>query len=138
MGARGPVPLRSSERSRNSRQPEITTIEKNGRVEQPLLGFDDPHPIIRDMWFAMADSAQSEWYEPSDWEYARFTLHFADQLLKNSRPSAQMFAGITSALGDLLVSEGARRRLRLEIERDQSKTDIIDISEMFRERIENA
>ena len=86
----------------------------------------------------MADSAQSEWYEPSDWEYARFTLHFADQLLKTNRPSAQMFQGITSALSDLLISEGARRRLRMEIERDQAKTDIIDISAMFRERIENA
>ena len=138
MGARGPVPKRSSEKAPTSKQVEVTTIEKNGRVEQPLLGFDDPHPIIRDMWFAMADSAQSEWYEPSDWEYARFTLHFADQLLKTSRPSAQMFQGITSALSDLLISEGARRRLRMEIERDQAKTDIIDISAMFRERIENA
>lgn len=136
MGARGPVPKRSSERQRkNKPEFEITTIETDGPVLMPELGLENPHPIIVDLWDSLGMSAQNEYYEPSDWQFARFTLHFANQLLWNSRPSAQMFQGITSALSDLLVSEGSRRRLRMEIERNKSQADIVDLSEMFKERM---
>lgn len=136
MGGRGPVPKRSSERQRrNKPEVEITTIEVSGPADQPELGLEDPHPIIVDLWHSLAESAQAEFYEPSDWQFARFTLHFASDLLKAGRPSAQMFQGVTSALSDLLVSEGARRRLRMEVERNKSQADIVDISAMFRERM---
>lgn len=136
MGGRGPVPKRSSERERrNKPEVEITRIEATGPVDQPELGLENPHPIISDLWDSMGGSAQSEYYEPSDWQFARFTLHFANQLLWNQRPSAQMFQGILSALSDLLLSEGSRRRLRMEIERNKSQADIVDISEMFKERM---
>lgn len=139
MGARGPVPKRSSERERRNKPDfEITTIETDGDVLMPELGFDNPHPIIEDLWASLGLSAQHEYYEPSDWQFARFTLHFANQLLWSSRPSAQMFQGVTSALSDLLVSEGSRRRLRMEIERNQAKAEIVDISELFRERMGEA
>lgn len=139
MGARGPVPKRSSERERRNKPDyEITTIDIDGDVIMPELGIENPHPIITDLWDSLGMSAQQQYYEPSDWQFARFTLHFANQLLWNSRPSAQMFQGITSALSDLLVSEGSRRRLRMEIERNQSSADIVDISALFRERMENA
>lgn len=135
----GPVPKRSEERiRRNKPEYEITRIEAEGTVEQPDLGFDDPHPITVELWESMAQSAQSEYYEPTDWAYAKFVLHHADQLLKNSRPSAQMFQGITSSFGDLLMSEGARRRVAMEIERNKAKAQIIDISAEFRERMEQA
>ena len=139
MGARGPVPKRSSERERRNKPDfEITTIETDGDVLMPELGLDNPHPIIEDLWVSLGLSAQHEYYEPSDWQFARFTLHFANQLLWSSRPSAQMFQGVTSALSDLLVTEGSRRRLRMEIERNQSKAEIVDISELFRERMGEA
>lgn len=139
MGARGPVPKRSSERERRNKPDfEITTIETDGDVLMPELGIENPHPIVSDLWDSLGMSAQNEYYEPSDWQYARFTLHFANQLLWSARPSAQMFQGITSALSDLLVSEGSRRRLRMEIERNKSQADIVDLSELFKERMENA
>lgn len=136
MGARGPVPKRSEERIRRN-EPEIpiTKIEAAGVVEAPELDFPDPHPMIVDFWEAIVSSAQAEYYEPSDYEFARFTLHFADQLLKSSRPSAQMLQGINSALSDLLVSEGARRRVRMEVERQKTNAAVVDISEMFKERM---
>jgi len=139
MGMQGPVPKRSSERQRrNAPEMEITTIEVEGPSPQPDLGLDNPHPIIADMWESMGRSAQSEFYEPSDWQFARFTLHFANQLVWNQRPSAQMFQGVTSALSDLLLSEGSRRRLRMEIERNKASADVVDISQMFRERMGEA
>lgn len=139
MSRPGPVPKRSEERiRRNKPEYEITTIEAVGNVEQPDLGFDDPHPITVEIWESMAQSAQAQYYEPTDWSYAKFVLHHADQQLKTSRPSAQMFQGITSSFGDLLLSEGARRRVAMEIERNKASAQVIDISAEFRERMENA
>ena len=91
--------------------------------------------MIVDFWEAIVSSAQAEYYEPSDYEFARFTLHFADGLLKSARPSAQMLQGVNSALSDLLVSEGARRRVRMEVERQKTNAAVVDISEMFKERM---
>lgn len=136
MGITGPVPKRSEERiRRNVEQYEITKIEATGEVEQPELGFDDPHPIIVDLWRSMGESAQSQYYEPSDYEFARFVLHFADGLLKSSRPSAQMFAGVSSAMTELLLSEGSRRRMRMEIERNKAAAQVVDISEELKKRM---
>jgi len=136
MAGVGPVPKRSDERiRRNKDDVEVTKIDAAGEVDQPPLGFDDPHPVISDLWDSLGESAQNQYYEPSDWQYARFVLHFADGLIKSSRPSAQMFQGIHSALADLLVSEGSRRRVRMEIERANAQADVIDISEEFKKRM---
>lgn len=135
----GPVPKRSEERiRRNKPEFEITKINADGVVTQPELGITDPHPITADFWESLADSGQSRFYEPSDWQFARFTLHFADQLLKSSRPSAQMLQGVNSALSDLLVSEGARRRVRMEVERQKTKAEVVDLAAMFEERMKTA
>lgn len=135
----GPVPKRSEERiRRNKPETPITKIEVDGPARQPDLGMDDPHPIIKEFWESMGQSGQAQYYEPTDWSYAKFTLHFADQLLKSSRPSAQLLQGVNSALGDLLVSEGSRRRVRMEVERNQAKADVVDLQEMFMERMKNS
>lgn len=139
IGTRGPIPKRSEERiRRNNDEVEITKIEAGGLVEQPPLGLDDPHPMIVDFWESLGDSAQSKFYEPSDWQFARFTLHFADQLVRSSKPSSQMLMAVNSSLTELLVSEGSRRRVRMEIEREQAKAQVVDIATMFQERMRDA
>jgi hypothetical protein len=104
-------------------------------VRAPELGLVDPHPLIAGMYVSLGESAQSRFYEPSDWAYAQFVLHFADQLVKSSRPSGQMLATVQSMLTDLLFSEGARRRVRLEVERSVSDAQVIDVAGMLRERL---
>lgn len=137
MGTRGPVPKRSDQRVRRNKD-EAGPAEKVtalGSVEVPPLGLEDPHPLIVDFYESLKDSAQSRYYEPSDWQFARFTLHFADKLVKSGKPSSQMLAAVNAALTELLVSEGARRRVRLEVEREQTKGELIDLASMFRERM---
>lgn len=137
MGQKGPVPKRSTERiRRNKDDVEIDTIEVIGSVSTPDLGFDDPHPLIVDLYTSLSESAQSQYYEPSDWQFARFTLHFADQLVKSGRPSAQLLAAVNQSLTDLLVSEGSRRRVRLEVERSQNEGTVLDVAEMFRQQMQ--
>lgn len=137
MGTRGPVPKRSDQRIRRNKDDAgpVEKITTAGTVDVPALGIDNPHPIITDLYESLAESAQARYYEPSDWAFARYTLHFADRLIKSNRPSSQMLAAVNSALTELLVSEGARRRVRLEVERDQDVPgDVVDLAEMFRQR----
>lgn len=136
MGARGPIPKRSDQRvRRNKDDAPVETVSAIGAVEVPDLGLSDPHPIVVDLWNSLSDSAQRKYYEPSDWAYAKFALHFADKLLKSRQPSAVMVSSVDAMLNQLLVSEGARRRVRLEVERDQNAGAVIDIAAALRERM---
>lgn len=134
--APGPVPKRSEERIRRNKPViPITKVQAAGRVEQPELGFPDVHPMIQDFWDSLGESAQAKYYEPSDWQFARFTLHFANQLVNSGRPSAQLLTTVNSALTDLLVTEGARRRVQIEVEREQQKNNVADVAELFKQRL---
>lgn len=138
MGERGPVPKRSEERIRRNKIEPTDRVEMIGDVEVPPLDIPNAHPIIEDFYESLKQSGQSKWYEPSDWQYARYTLSFANRLIKNNRPSSNMFAAINSALQDLLVSEGQRRRVRMEVERNEAKGEVVDLAEMFREKLSKA
>lgn len=137
MGTRGPIPKRSEERiRRNKPEVPIDKIPVIGSVEIPVLDFDDPHPLVVDLYESMSRSAQAKFFEPSDWQFAKFTLHFADKLLKSPRPSSQLLAAVNSMLTDLLVSEGSRRRVRLEVERSESVGEVLDVADLFRQRLQ--
>jgi hypothetical protein len=134
----GPVPKRSDERiRRNKPDVPIEKVPVVGHVGIPDLGLDDPHDITTGLYSALIVSAQSKYFEDSDWAYARFTLHFVDKLVKSPRPSGQVLATVHSMMSDLLVSEGARRRFRIEIERAAEGTDdnVIDIATLFKQRL---
>ena len=132
----GPVPKRSEERiRRNVDVVETDTVEMIGPVEVPELGLVDPHPLISDLYASLADSGQSKYYEPSDWEFARILCHFLDRQVKSSKPSGQLIAVLHSMMTDLLIAEGARRRVRLEIERESAKAQIYDVADRFREML---
>ena len=133
----GPPPKRSDQRiRRNKQEVPIDKIETIGPVLVPDLGMLDPHPLVVETYLSLQESAQSRFYESSDWAFAKITLHFTDYLLKSHRPSGQMLSTVHSMLGDLLVSEASRRRVRLEVERSQgSDATVLDIADMFRERL---
>lgn len=136
MGTRGPVPNRSDQRvRRNKDETPVESVAYIGRVQQPPLDLPNAHPMIEDFYSSLADSAQAQFYEPSDWQFARFTLHFANKLVQSGKPSSQMLAAVNSALTNLLVSEGDRRRVRMEVEREESKKQIADVASLFRERL---
>lgn len=132
---RGQVPKRSSERIRRNKENEVETVPHIGPVEAPELGFPDPHPMIVDFYEALKESGQAQYYEPSDWQFARFTLHFADKLIKSQKPSSVMLTAINSALSNLLVTEGDRRRVRMEVEREQAKAELYDVADLFYEEL---
>ena len=118
----GPVPKRSTERRRRNK-PEGVQVEQvpvvTPVVECPPAD-ESWHPIARDWYDSLAQSGQAVFYEPSDWATARYVAEAMSRGLQASRFSAQLFAAVSSAMTELLTTEGARRRARLEIERGKS------------------
>jgi hypothetical protein len=132
------IPKRSDQLiRRNIQENPATKITAVGAVEVPDLGIDNPHPLVADLYRSLKDSAQSRFYEPSDWAYARLTLFFVDDLLKQSKKSSMMLASVNSMLTSLLLTEGDRRRVRLEVERNTGGevASVTDIADVYRERL---
>ena len=139
LGVPGPVPNRSDQRVRRN-EPEIPIekVTEIGRVEVPDLMIADAHPFVTAFYNSLRKSAQRKYYEPSDWEYARLTLHFVNKLIWAEKPSPTLLASVNQMLSSLLVTEGDRRRVRIEVERQASaKNDenVVEISEIYRKRL---
>ncbi|WP_040477621.1 hypothetical protein [Longispora albida] len=114
---RGPIPKRSDQRRRRNQDEPITTITPgDGPVDAPPLGFP-AHALAADWYAALAESGQALYFEPSDWAAARILAYDLTRHLNSGRVSAQMLAAVWSGMADLLTTEAARRRVRMEIER---------------------
>lgn len=112
----GPVPKRSSQRRRQNVESRPDVIVRHGDVEVPEPG-DAWHPVARDWFLSLAESGQSQYFEPSDWQHARYIAEAMTTNLNAGKFSAQLFASVESAMNNLGSTEGARRRLRIEVER---------------------
>lgn len=131
MGARGPVPKRSSERRRRNKESKPDTVKPRkpkaapkGKQAEPDVFAPRPakktwHPIAREWYESLPDSGQTVFYEPSDWTAAFYVAEVMSRHLQAKRMSAQLFASVWAAMAELLTTEGARRRARIEVERDQ-------------------
>lgn len=119
MGARGPVPKRVDERhghiSTDDRE-AVSRVRKTGAVRVPPADRSW-HRFARDWYRSLAESAQSRFYEPSDWQAARMVATEMTRMLQADFPSPTLFKAIWSAMDGLLTTEGARRRVKVEVER---------------------
>jgi hypothetical protein len=135
MGERGPVGKKSDQRvRRNKDEATVTTLEVQGPVKAPKLdlGFP-PHPLVQDFWDSLADSGQAQEYEPSDWQYMRITLYVLNEMLMTNNISAMKLAEVNKMFSALLVAVGDRRRMKLEIERNQATAQVFDIRDQLQE-----
>lgn len=119
---RGPVPKRSEQRRRTNKNP-AGTVTKAPSGAQGGPGYEPPaadelwHPLIRDLYASAGKSGQSEFWEPTDWDMLRIGSQVMSDQLASGRPSAVMFAAWDALMARLLMTEGDRRRMRLELER---------------------
>jgi len=107
------------------------------------------HPIARDWYHSLEGSPQSVYFQSSDWAAARLLAHELTTYLgptprSGEQPeyrqrNANMFAALWSAMGDLLTTEGARRKLRIEVERpdpdESADADTVASLADYRERL---
>lgn len=126
MGARGPVPKRSNQKHGHRSQEEKAEYDKVA-IDAPPVQAQEPdatwHQVAKDWFTSLGESGQSRFYEPSDWATARYVAEAMSRNLKAGRFSGQLFAAIMSGMSSLLVTEGDRRRVKLELERAGATAD---------------
>ena len=114
----GPVSKRSDQRRRRNKP---SGIEVTKAVSRPVEDAPAPdpawHPIAVEWFESLGDSGQAQFYERSDWAQARVWAELLSRQLESERPSAQMIASWQAGATELLTTEGARRRARMELDK---------------------
>lgn len=115
--APGPIPKRSEERTRRNR-PEnegSVPLSKGERVPYRVPPVDSKwHPRAKQWYRSLSRSGMREYYELSDYEMARILCDALTEYYR--RPSAMMLATVMQSMTSLGVTEGERRRMRIELE----------------------
>lgn len=115
---RGPVPARSDQRRRTNKDAvEIESAPASEVVEVP-----EPCPTwhaAATRWYqSLQVSGQSRFYEPSDWAQAWVWAEFLSRALEQGmRVNGQLITAWSAGAAELLTTEGARRRMRIELAR---------------------
>lgn len=123
----GPVPNRSDDLSRKrnanrANRPDVTKAEAFPVDVPPTPG--DWHPIAKQVFESLKTSGQSQFYQNSDWAFAFLICSDLDFYLKEDRNRSAMRAQtIYSALGNLMMTEADRRRLRIELQAPPENTE---------------
>ena len=136
MGSRGPVPKRSSQRRRANKPPIPVTAAPTGATSPVPELRDGLHPLAVRWFEALAASGQSAFYEPSDWAQALVVAEAVDSFARE--PQAAMLRTILTASTSLLVTEGDRRRLQVELQRtpvDADEAAAVAALDSYRERL---
>lgn len=133
----GPIPNRSADlaRPRERKGGKFKTdVVTKGTALPVVIPDIDPnwHPIAIQLWESMAVSGQSAYYQQSDWAML-YSLCDDLSYVKNQtyKRSGQMLQVIYTTLSSLLVTEGDRRRLRIELEEpeeDQEEASVTAIN----------
>jgi hypothetical protein len=143
----GPIPKRDEMKAGHNAKSESEEIDRpkmTGRVVRPdLRKFPGmiTQTLTKGFWESLSESGQSQYYEPSDWMTALTALHLLDkQLASGERVSPTMVAAIWQMLTSIAVTEGERRRLRIEVERvtageDGDGAKVIPISQVYADRL---
>lgn len=132
MGTRGPVGKRVDQKLGHISKAEresVTKVSVGGGFTPPMEPEENWHPIAKNWFRSLANSGQVFFYEPSDWHTAYYVAEAMDRSLNGvsydkesgkyvkTRFSGQLFSAIMSGMASLLVTEGDRRRVGVELER---------------------
>lgn len=145
MGSKGPIPKRSEERRRRNttdsegKPNEAEQVVVDAPPVSPLPVPEHWHADAKELYQAVVDSAFARFYEPSDWAALKFSCEVMSRLLKpqpikvataDGGEEIQMekmpvkgadLNALNRIWGSLLLLEGDRRRLQIEIKREADK-----------------
>ncbi|MGW1040030.1 phage terminase small subunit [Streptomyces sp. NPDC002547] len=125
MGVRGPVPERESNLARpRSRKGSDEQETKKGEMRPVRIPRADPdwHPIAKQLYDSLKKSGQADFYQQSDWAYAYSLCDDLSHYKKSKQRSSMMLGALMSAMSNLLVTEGDRRRVRVELQEPEPET----------------
>lgn len=112
--------------------------QATGVAAQPALVFpggEKPLTMVRNLWDSMARSGFHEYYTDADWRAAMILLYNLNQILNEmldkGKTTAMKMQEIRAIFTDLMVTESARRRLHLEVQRaDDSEPPMASVSHL--------
>lgn len=115
----GPMPSRDASLARpRSRKGKDQVLVTKGVMRPASIPEADPswHKIATMFFTSLTTSGQADYYQDSDWALA-YSLCEDLSVYKSggARRSGQMLQTIYSAFERLLVAEGDRRRVRIEL-----------------------
>lgn len=134
----GPVPNRSDDLSRprerrgHNAVPVTKGIARPATIPEADLSW---HPIALKLWDSLLESGQSDFYQSSDWAFAFSLCEDLSTYKRSAKRSGQMLQVIYSAFERLLVAEGDRRRVRIELgdaEDDGQDAEVVAINDYKR------
>jgi hypothetical protein len=117
MAGIGPAPKPASKRRRANKPRTWGAAEPvtapAASPQDRELGLEDPHPLIVSMWENVQKSCEATFYGPADWERLRLELWYANEVMRNPRPTA--WQQVQRGLSDMLISPAAKRRCAIEM-----------------------
>ncbi|WNV90299.1 hypothetical protein [Umezawaea sp. Da 62-37] len=123
----GPVPDREDNlaRPRERKGGDATPVTR-GTLRPVTVPHPDKewHPIALRLYRALRSSGQADFYQDSDWAFAYSLcedLSYYKQAPSGKR-SGQMLQTIYSTFERLLVTEGDRRRVRIELHEQEEES----------------
>lgn len=119
-GAGGPPPKRDDQRRHRGELALGKVADRApGAAEVPIPEANPSwHPIALRWYESLAKSGQSVFYEPSDWMTAWVVAESMSlELSTGEPPKAASLTAWLKAMSVLMVTEGDRRRMRLELDR---------------------
>lgn len=119
----GPVPKRSDERRRRNKSDVETLTGTAGVVAVAPEADEGWHPLAVDWFRSLAESGQAQWYQPSDWQQARVWAELLSRQLMSDKMNSQIITAWSAGATELLTTEGARRRARVELARAAHDAD---------------
>lgn len=104
------------EKNGAARVAPITHGELQPVTRRPL---PDPqwHPIATGIYDSVQTSGEVSWYQDSDWWMLYNLCEELSDYKKQDRRNGQILSSILSALDNLLLTEAARRKARIELQR---------------------
>lgn len=145
----GPIPNRTSDlsRERDANRNDRTPVTKGTLRPTSRPAPDSEWGNVALMAYnSLITSGISDFYQDSDWAYAWIVLSELDVYRRKGKmtdgteyashkPSGQMFAAIMSAMVSLGMTEGDRRRMRIELEspKEESDAEVLAIAEYANE-----
>lgn len=137
---RGPVPKRSDQRRRRNKpgaDAPAVVVAMGQQVVKPPTEDRAWHPYAKQWFRSLKRSGQAQFYQESDWQEARLVAWLITQELSSPTGArAGMMDTIFSRADALMTTEGARRRLRVELitpkVTDEAKEATVSIMEQYR------
>lgn len=127
----------AGERKRKSRGVTMT----RGKSNPASIPLPDPewHNVARMMWDSTAESGGAAYFESSDYATLYFLcdqIHYVYRTTgagESRNRSPELIKAILAGLGNLLVTEGDRRKLHVELQKapDDDGDFLADLEELF-------